>query len=131
MIKARDIEWYVGEIVRRFKPQRVILFGSYAYGAPSQDSDVDLMVIKRHRGHPARAAARISIAIEHRFPLDLMVRSPSELRRRLAMDDYFISEIVHKGIVLYEEHDARVAQQGRRRFRRRLAAAALAQAQPV
>src|SRR5687768_6238378 len=131
MIAARDIEDVVDQIAEAFKPERIILFGSYAYGIPNGDSDVDLMVVKRYRGHPADAASRISIAMEHRFPIDIIVRSPAQLRRRLALGDYFISDVVNEGLVLHEKHDARVGQQGRRRLRRRLGNAPIAKAQSL
>jgi predicted nucleotidyltransferase len=131
MVTARQIESVVDEIARRFKPQQVILFGSYAYGTPTEDSDVDLLVVKRHRGHTADAACRIRTPLEVHFSMDLLVRSPAAIRRRLALGDYFISDIVNKGIILHENDDARMGQQGRRRLRRRRRIAPLAEAHAV
>ncbi len=108
VIARTRIKNFVSEIARQFKPRRVVLFGSYAYGRPSPDSDVDLLVIMPHKGHPAIQAAEIRKRIHAGFPLDLIVRSPKEIRRRLAMDDYFITEILGKGETLYEGGDARV-----------------------
>jgi uncharacterized protein len=102
MITRARIRNFVGEIARQFKPQRVVLFGSYAYGRPGPDSDVDLLVIMPHKGHPAIQAAEIRKRIHAGFPVDLIVRSPREIRRRLAMDDFFITEILGQGKTLYE-----------------------------
>lgn len=107
LIRAQ-IQAFVDQVVRRFHPGKVILFGSYAYGRPTEDSDVDLLVILPHRGPGARKATQIRLACPRDFPLDLLVRSPAELRRRLRMGDQFLREVTSKGIVLHESHDARV-----------------------
>lgn len=92
----------------RFHPTRVILFGSYAYGRPTADSDVDLMIIMPHKGPAAQAATRIRLACPRAFPMDLIVRSPGEVRRSMAANDPFLREITSKGIVLHEAGDARM-----------------------
>ena len=102
MANKKQIREYVRKLTDRFRPQRVVLFGSYAYGRPSPDSDVDLLVIMPHSGHPAFMAAEIRKRVRAGFPLDLIVRSPEEIRRRLAMGDGFIREIVERGKPLYE-----------------------------
>ena len=83
MISRREIQDFVNDVVRRFRPSAVILFGSYAYGKPTKDSDVDLMVVMPHRGSGARMATKIRLACPRAFPMDLIVRSPSEVRRRI------------------------------------------------
>ena len=84
MIAWADIERYGAAIAREFRPQKIILFGSYAYGKPTPDSDVDLLVIMPLQGRATEKAVEISSQLEHRFPIDLLVRSPEELRQRLA-----------------------------------------------
>jgi predicted nucleotidyltransferase len=108
MIERRKIDAFVGEVARQFQPERVVLFGSYAYGRPHADSDVDLLVIMPHAGHPAIASAEIRKRIRAGFPMDLIVRSPAEIRRRLEMHDSFISEILEQGETVYEADHARV-----------------------
>jgi uncharacterized protein len=108
MISRKDIHRFVDQVVRQFHPAKVILFGSYAYGHPSDDSDVDLMVVMRHRGPSAKTATRIRLACPRTFPMDLLVRTPAELNRRLRMGDSFLREVTSKGIVLHESGDARV-----------------------
>jgi predicted nucleotidyltransferase len=102
MTTRKDIEAFVGQVVRRFRPTRVILFGSHAYGRPTGDSDVDLMVIMPHRGAGAKLATRIRLACPRSFPLDLMVRTPAEGKRRIRQGDLFLNEVTTKGIVLHE-----------------------------
>jgi predicted nucleotidyltransferase len=102
MLAMRDIQTFSDVVAREFKPQRIILFGSHAYGSPGGDSDVDLLIVMRYRGHPVRKAIEIRQRIDAPFALDLIVRSPRELRERYRLGDWFIREILDKGKVLYE-----------------------------
>lgn len=102
MVTRRQIQVYATEIARQFRPRRIILFGSYAYGKPTRDSDVDLLVIMPHKGSGADQATQIRLKLRAPFPMDLLVRSPQKIRQRLAWGDFFIQEIVEKGKVLYE-----------------------------
>lgn len=101
---AEQIQRLCDEIVRWFHPERIILFGSYAYGDPSPDSDVDLLVVMPFEGSSREQAARIRSRIDTPVALDLLVRTPNQISERLAMDDFFISEITKQGKVLYEAH---------------------------
>jgi predicted nucleotidyltransferase len=107
-VSRGEIQDFVNGLVNRFRPLKVILFGSYAYGIPNPDSDVDLLVIMSHRGAGPRIAARMMLACPHRFPVDLLVRSPTEIRRRAVLGDTFLHEITSKGIVLHEADYARM-----------------------
>ncbi len=102
MVNRRSINAFVKRVADEFHPRRVILFGSYAYGEPTPDSDVDLLVVMPHDGPPAVQAAEIRKRIHAGFPMDLVVRSPTEIQRRLTMDDFFIREILERGQALYE-----------------------------
>ena len=119
MAAMRDIQAYSDAIAREFKPQRVILFGSHARGEPGADSDVDLLVVTAHRGHPTKKAIEIRARVECPFALDLLVRSTAEIRRRLRLDDWFIREIIDQGKVLYEADDCGVGRKGRGRLSKR------------
>lgn len=106
------------EIVAKFHPERIILFGSYAYGKPHRDSDVDILVVMPTRNELDQSA-KICIALDYHFGLDLVVRKPENLRRRLQWGDWFLREIVNQGKVLYEKTDATIHSQGRGRQTRR------------
>lgn len=87
MVGRKDIKAVCDRIVREFHPDKVILFGSYAGASPTPDSDVDLLVIMPFEGSPARKAYEIDLRLEHRFPMDLLVRTPEFVRERAAMND--------------------------------------------
>jgi predicted nucleotidyltransferase len=106
------------QIAERFQPDKIILFGSYAYGTPTRDSDVDLLVIMPTRNQIAQAV-RIDEAIEPGFALDLLVRTPRVLEQRLRWGDWFLREIVERGKILYEKADGRMDKQSRGRLRQR------------
>jgi uncharacterized protein len=97
------------QIVQQFHPQKVILFGSYAYGQPTEDSDVDLLVVMDTDESPLHVAAKIAAAIEHPFPLDIVVRTPLEFASAVHRKGVFVTEVATKGITLYEAGDAGVA----------------------
>ena len=103
---AAQLRPYLQILVEQFHPERVILFGSYAYGEPTADSDVDLLIVRDIEKSPVSEATRIRRALRHlrhsvsNLPLDIMVRAPEDLRERIAQGADFHEEIVRKGIVL-------------------------------
>ena len=102
MITDTKIRQLSRRIAEQFNPERIILFGSRARGRARRDSDVDLLVVMRFKGQGARKAAEILNRVEPQFAVDLIVRTPQELRWRLAQDDPFLAEIVRRGKVRYE-----------------------------
>ncbi|MBI1914905.1 MAG: nucleotidyltransferase domain-containing protein [Planctomycetes bacterium] len=103
------------QIAERFRPDKIILFGSYAYGTPHEESDVDLMVIMPTR-NVIDQAIRIDLAFEREFALDVHVRTPYQIKRGLKEGDcdWFLREVMEKGKVLYEAPDGSVGEKGRR-----------------
>src|SRR5690242_10579444 len=112
------IRRFARAVAERFHPEKIILFGSHAYGRPHADSDVDILVVMPARNEIDQAV-KIRLAIEAPFPMDLLVRTPKTLEWRLREGDWFLREIVANGKVLYEEADHRVGPKGRGRSRRR------------
>jgi predicted nucleotidyltransferase len=96
------IRSYAREVAERFDPDRIILFGSYAYGTPNEDSDVDVLVVMPARDEVSMAV-RIQRGVWPPFPMDLIVRTPAKLARRIALGDSFLQEITTKGKVLYSK----------------------------
>ena len=101
-IPRQAIEDIVRQIVQQFQPEQIILFGSYAYGQPRQESDVDLLVVMDTPLKETAQAVHICQAIDYHFGLDLIVRKPDALARCLALGDPFLHEVVSQGQVLYE-----------------------------
>lgn len=101
-IKRREIMQLIQAIVNEFQPDKIILFGSYAYGNPQDDSDVDLLVILPYEGSSFRKTWEILNKLQPKFAIDLLVRSPVEVEQRLAWNDFFMREIIEKGKVIYE-----------------------------
>lgn len=112
------IRRFARRIAAGFRPEKIILFGSFAYGRPSGDSDVDILVIMPTSDTTGQAI-RIRLAIEPPFPLDLIVRTPATIRWRLPAGDWFLREIIGKGKVLYEAPDGRMGAKGGSRSPRR------------
>jgi predicted nucleotidyltransferase len=108
MVKRKNITDLSDSIAHSFKPERIILFGSYAYGNPGPDSDVDILVIMPFRGSGVGKAVEIIRKINLRIPVDIIVRTPKQIRQRLAWNDFFLKEIMAKGKVLYESPRSRV-----------------------
>lgn len=130
MVDPEHIIAFARGVAKAFRPDRIVLFGSYAYGTPNEDSDVDLLVVMPSEGLNHHQAARIRQAIDADFPMDLIVRADDEIRQRIEWNDFFLKEITEQGIALYAADDAGVGAKGRRRLRRRHTAPALAKAQP-
>jgi uncharacterized protein len=116
MVAMRDIRQFAQAVAREFKPRRIILFGSYAYGRPNADSDVDLLVIMPRKGSAIDKSLEIRSRIPAGFPLDLLTRTDAEVARRVSMNDWFMRDIVEKGKTLYEVNHARVGRKGGRRL---------------
>ena len=98
----------------RFRPDRIILFGSYATGKPHAGSDVDLLVVMPAASE-VNQSIRMTMAFEPPFPLDLIVRTPSKLARRLAEGSRFLEQILDQGKILYEKRNRPVGPQSGRR----------------
>jgi len=104
MVEHRSIAAVCERIAREFLPERVILFGSYAYGEPGPDSDVDMLVILPFKGRNFHKSLEILNRVAPRFPMDLLARRPEDVRRRYAEGDPLIREALDHGKVLYERH---------------------------
>jgi uncharacterized protein len=105
-VKPIQIKAYCRLLAREFRPHQIILFGSYAYGSPTKDSDVDILVVMPHRSGPQRQSVAIRQRCAAPFPLDLLVWTPAYARKRQAWNDSFTREIFGRGKRLYEASHA-------------------------
>src|SRR5881296_1856397 len=95
-VPLRVIRRFARDVAERFEPDKIILFGSYAYGTPHADRDVDFLVIMTCRNELDQAA-RICVGTDYAFPVDLIVRTPKNLKWRLEEGDSFLREITSRG----------------------------------
>lgn len=102
MIPEEEIQELSERIAREFRPHSIILFGSYAYGTPTDDSDIDLLVILPFDGKPIHKALEILRKVRPRIPVDLLVRTPEQVKERMDNNDWFLREVLTEGRRLYE-----------------------------
>ncbi|MGH2532584.1 MAG: nucleotidyltransferase domain-containing protein [Thermomicrobiales bacterium] len=109
-----EIADVVAIIAETFRPERIILFGSHAYGDPTEDSDVDLMVVMDTPLKPSEQAVRIRQAVgaSYRFPMDVVVRRPNQIALGLAERDFFILDVIEQGATLFETDDSGMGGEG-------------------
>lgn len=108
MVASKEVREIIQDILEKlltgYAPQKVILFGSYAYGNPQPDSDIDLLIIKEtsERFIDRWVTVRRLLSDPKRtVPLETLVLTPQEVSKRLAIGDQFLAEIIEKGEVLY------------------------------
>ena|SRR5436190_24336095 len=101
---AKTLPPAIKRIVSELKPEKIILFGSYAYGNPTPDSDVDLLVITKTKAKEIdRYVAVSNLLYPRQFPVDILVKTPSEIETEgKKRGNFFMREILTKGKVLYE-----------------------------
>src|SRR5436190_1959284 len=114
-VPMRLIRRFARKVAERFHPDKIILFGSHAYGRPHADSDVDILVVMPTRNQIDQAF-KIRCEVPTQFPMDLIVLKPRNVEWRLEEHESFLTEIMTSGKILYEKDDPRVDSQGRRRF---------------
>jgi uncharacterized protein len=96
------IERLCKQIADSFHPDQIILFGSHAWGEPTADSDIDLLVMMPYQGRHTSQAIRIVNELKTLAPIDLLVRTPEEVRERLEIGDTFMRKVMERGNVMYE-----------------------------
>ncbi|MBI3823447.1 MAG: nucleotidyltransferase domain-containing protein [Planctomycetes bacterium] len=114
----RAIRQYARAVADRFAPEKIILFGSHAYGTPHADSDVDILVVMPAARNEIDQAIRIHRVVDPEFPVDLIVCTPKNVAWRLKEGDSFLREIMTKGKVLYEKANRQMGAKGGVRLRR-------------
>ena len=106
MTSKKEIKGWVKLLAHQFHPEKIILFGSHAYGQPTADSDVDFLVIVSHVDTAIQKASEMRMALPMGVAIDVIVRSPEKVQERLRMNDFFIRDILQKGRILYAANNA-------------------------
>jgi len=128
-VSLSAVRRWARQIAGQFHPERIILFGSYAYGRPNTASDVDILVVMP-AANEINQSIRLTLALDPPFPLDLIVRMPEHLRRGMADGDCLLQKVVTKGKLLYEQaHGAMGSKGGGRRHGRKRIGAGQARAE--
>jgi predicted nucleotidyltransferase len=92
-------------IAEAYQPEKIVLFGSHAYGKPTPESDVDLLIVMDFEGRPIEQSIKISDELDIVTPVDLLLYTPKEVEARLQDGDMFIVDVMQRGKVMYEgEH---------------------------
>jgi predicted nucleotidyltransferase len=102
MTTSEQISEICAAIAREFNPEKIIVFGSHAYGHPGPFSDLDLLIVMPYEGSPLQQAARIIARVNPKIGVDVIVRTAEQIKERLALQDGFMREIVERGRVAYE-----------------------------
>ena len=113
MKHQKEIKKITDQIVKKYKPEKIILFGSYAWGKPTEDSDVDLFIVKETRKSMTERMRDVRKLVyrdeyygdKKRFPgpMDIIVYTPAQLKKELELGDFFIEEIIKEGKTMYEQ----------------------------
>jgi predicted nucleotidyltransferase len=100
------------EQLRPLDPYKVVLFGSYAWGEPDENSDVDLYIVSKEDHMPQNFAEKMRVKaafskavrnLRKKVPVDLIVHTMAMHRRFVEHDSVFSKELMKRGVVLYEE----------------------------
>ncbi|MHB8586422.1 MAG: nucleotidyltransferase domain-containing protein [Thermoplasmatota archaeon] len=94
----------IRRIIDGYQPERIVLFGSYAYGRPDENSDVDLFVVKTTQDRPfdrLKRVRRLLRSMDRHVALDIVVYTPQELQDRIRRGDSFVNLVLNEGIVLH------------------------------
>ena len=105
-VSVELLEEIVRRIVHGVQPEKIILFGSYAFGNPTPDSDLDLLVIVNTEDRPPERTLAVSRLLRPRpFPMDILVRTPQEVAIALEKEGDFMQEVISQGMVIYERNE--------------------------
>ena len=102
MIKETEIHNVAQKVIQNYKPERIYLFGSFAWGKPTADSDVDLFIVKETQERKFDRQLKVRRIINGSLPVDILVYNNKELQERIALGDFFVKTILKKGKLLYD-----------------------------
>lgn len=97
----KKLKKIVDKIVKEYKPEKIILFGSYAWGKPTKDSDVDLFIVKKSKKDFLREQQAVRKIIDGEIAADILIYTPKEIEKRLDLGDFFFKKIINNGIYIY------------------------------
>lgn len=90
-------------IVESYDPEKIILFGSYAWGRPNEDSDFDLLIVKKNKKDFLTEQKKVRKIIDGEIAVDILISTPEEVKKRLDLGDFFFRDIIKKGKYFYDK----------------------------
>ena len=102
-IYQKEISRIKKVIVENYKPEKIILFGSCAFGKIKPSSDIDMLIIKKSQKRRIERIQDVLFMIDNNLPFEPLVYTPLEIKKRLALGDFFVKNILEKGKILYEK----------------------------
>ncbi len=109
MVTLEEIQIVCNKIAEKFRPEKIILFGSQAHGQPTENSDVDLLIIMDYAGKRIDLGVEMRMTVDFPFAVDLIIRQPADAARRYQEYDPIIREAFDHGKVIYDRNNERVA----------------------
>jgi len=98
----KQLDDLITNIKKNYSPEKIILFGSYSDGTYTEDSDIDLLIVKKTNKHPIWRRVEARKASRAKIPMDILVYTPKEIEQLVEDKSFFIMEIMEKGKTLYE-----------------------------
>jgi len=104
MTSVKAVENITNEIARKYKPEKIIIYGSFANGKAKKNSDLDLLIIKKTKKERTKRHLELDgLILNREIPLDILVYTPGELKKKLLAGNTFFKEIVNNGKIVYGE----------------------------
>ena len=99
----KEIDRIKIKLVQKYQPEKIILFGSYVWGKFTSDSDVDFFIIKNTKKRKLDRMYEVKKLLRDReIPIDILIYTPKEIKKRLDLGDYFVEDVIKKGQIIYE-----------------------------
>lgn len=101
----KEIQTITSIISQKYKPEKIILFGSAANGQVKENSDIDFFIIKdssKPRHYRSAELYRLIRNVDRRHPIDFVVYTPKEVKKRTSLGDFFVTNILQEGRIIYE-----------------------------
>ncbi|MEK7103778.1 MAG: nucleotidyltransferase domain-containing protein [Patescibacteria group bacterium] len=102
MVKQSEIQNVVKRIAERYKPEKIYLFGSFAWGEPNKDSDVDFFIVKETSERKFDRQLKVRRIISGDLPADIVVYNNQEIKERVSLGDFFVKKILNQGKLVYD-----------------------------
>ena len=102
MIRQKEIQDVVKRIAENYKPEKIYLFGSFAWGKPNKDSDVDFFIVKETKIRKFNRQLRVRDIVNGDLPVDILVYNNKEIKERVSLGDFFVKKILNQGKLVYD-----------------------------